>query len=879
MWTSLGNPGEPLAGLSLGPNADGHLEAFALTSAREVWHTWQVSPGGDWGGWTIFGSQADGATFITVAQNADTRLELFRIDSAGAVWYSSQLAPNADWSTWTPMDNPEAADSLVVVRNADGRLEIFVAPTSASGNSWHAWQMTPNSGWSGWSQLGDPLGSPIGRLCGAQNADGHLELFAMTPASGVWHIFQLTPGGDWSNWTLLSAATAASTDMALGQNIDGRLEIFLISDTNEISHASQIVPNGGWSDWSPLPNADQTGTHLAVARNADGRLEVFLVAVAATGRRNPQAIANDDWAGWQTLDTQSIAGPLSVAQNLDGRLEVFAITPDGDLVHAWQQSANQWTWPGPDLASAPQINPGQGPGLFLTQHADSARTGWTAFETALDINNVGNLQVLFNHGLDGTTYAQPLYVAAVSLADGTTHNVVYVATENNTVYAFDADSAQAELWSRGLVPDGEAPVSSDDIEGCSNIAPVIGVTSTPVIADSTGTLYVVTKTRRLADGTFHQYLNALDITTGADQPNSPVEVWASCPGVSQVNDGQATVGFVTQWQLNRPGLLLLDGVVYLAFGAHCDLHPGIYHGWVIGYDAVTLIQLAVWCASPNTVQPDQSSVQSGGGGIWQSGVGLAADSSSAVYCATGNGPFDADSGGRNYGDSVVKLSRDLRVLDSFTPSDQATLLANDLDLGSGGPLVVPDQGGGTGVPADLLLMCGKDGDLVLLNRQSLGGYTGPDSNDSQAVQVVPLQPGRASDTEPGVFGGGAYYHVSGPAGDIQFVYYCGGGGPLTAFTLDNGTLSLASQTAEAFDSGTPCVSSNGTAPATGIVWMLARQNPLRLLAFDATDLTRQLLDIGAGPWNNAGGGPFLEPTTVNGKVYVASDGQLSVLGL
>ena len=235
-------------------------------------------------------------------------------------------------------------------------------------------------------------------------------------------------------------------------------------------------------------------------------------------------------------------------------------------------------------------------------------------------------------------------------------------------------------------------------------------------------------------------------------------------------------------------------------------------------------------------------------------------------------PFDADGGGRNYGDTLVKLSRDLRVLDSFTPSDQADLLANDLDFGSDGPLVVPTQSSGL---SDLLLMCGKDGDLFLLNRQNLGGYTGPDGNNSQAVQVVTLQPGRTKESEPGVFGGGAHCQVA----DTQYVYFCGSDGPLTAFTLNNGTLSLASRTAETFASGTPTVTSDGVSSGSTIVWMIGRQNPLRLLAFDATDLTNKLVDLEAGPWNNAGGGPFIEPMIVNGKVYVASDGQLTVFGL
>jgi hypothetical protein len=867
MWTSLGNPGTAVADLSLGINGDGHLEVFALTTAQEIWHIWQTSPGGAWTDWTIFSTASDTAIAITAAENADTRLELFRVDPNGAVLHSWQIAPNAGWSDWAPLDNPNPASALNLARNADGRLELFIV----AGDVWHAYQTIPNGGWSDWSMLGNSIGTPVDSLRSGQNADGHLEVFALTPDNGLWHIYQSSPGADWSTWSLLTPADASSIDMALAQNIDGRLEVFVISTTNDISHAFQTVPNGGWSDWGPLPNADQTGSQLTVARDADGRLEVVLINSSGLAVRNAQVIANGDWSGWQELDGLSGGAKLAIAQNVDGRLEAFAVSTGGEVFHTWQLSANQWTWPGPDFASAPQLNPGVGAGVFLTEHADSARTGWFPFETALNVGNVGGLQLLFTQALDGTAYAQPLYLSGLTIG-GTAHNVVLVATENDTVYAFNADSAQPALWSRSLVPPGETPMSSDDIEGCSNIAPVIGITSTPVVADTNGTLYVVAKTKRLSDGTFHQYLYALDVTSGADQPNSPVEIWASCPGVSQANDGDATVAFISQWQLNRPGLLLLDGVVYLAFGAHCDLHPGIYHGWVLGYDALTLLQVAAWCDTPNAVQSDAASVQSGGGGIWQAGIGLAADANGNVYCATGNGPFDADAGGRNYGDTVIKLSRDLRLLDWFTPSDQPDLLANDLDLGSGAPLVVPGQATG---PSDLLLMCGKDGDLFLLNRQSLGGYTGPAGNNSQAIQVVALQPGRPKDSEPGVFGTGTYCQV----GDTQFVYYCGSDGPLTAFTLSNGTLTLANQSAATFASGTPTVSSDGTSAGSAIVWMLARENPLRLLAFDATDLTHQLVDLQAGAWNNAGGGPFIEPTTINGKVYVASDGQLSVFGL
>lgn len=696
--------------------------------------------------------------------------------------------------------------------------------------------------------------APNARL--GQNADGRLEVFGATAGSGIWHIWQTAPNNDWSGWTLLGAADASSVDLALGQNVDGRLELVVVSSNNTVLHAWQVTPNGAWSDWSPLPNGDRSGLRLSVGRNADGRLETFLVDTANNTWHNWQIAPGGDWSGWQILaDQTTTIAKLVATQNSDGRLEVFGITPTGDTAHTWQRSANLWQWTGDDLATSPQLNPGLGPNLWLTQHVDNARTGWTPFETSLNVDTVPNAHLLFAQPLDGTAYAQPLYVANVSIPGKGVHNVVYVVTENDTAYAFDADTAQPPLWTAALAPAGETSVSTDDIEGCTNITPVVGVTSTPVIADSIGTLYVVAKTKRLADATFHQYLCALDLTTGASRPNSPVEIWGSCAGVSPRNDGQTYTAFQAQWQLNRPGLLLSKGVVYLAFGAHCDLHPGIYHGWAAGYDAVTLAQVALLCATPNVIQADDSSVQRGGAGIWQAGIGLAADPDGAVYCTTGNGPFDADTGGRNYGDSLLKLGRDLRVVDSFTPSDQGDLVLNDLDLGSGGVLVLPGQPTGS-QPADLLLTCGKAGDVFLLNRQGLGGYSGPAGNNSQAVQVVQLQPGRAKETQPGVFGAGAYCRLSvtpDGTGESQFIYLCGTDGPLAAFVLGDGRLSPATvasgdanQSADTYGGGTPVVSSNGTVARSGIVWMIARQNPLRLLAFDATDLSRKLLDVDAG---------------------------------
>jgi outer membrane protein assembly factor BamB len=524
---------------------------------------------------------------------------------------------------------------------------------------------------------------------------------------------------------------------------------------------------------------------------------------------------------------------------------------------------------------SPAVNTGL---YYPTQHFDVARTGWNPYETTLTVATAPHLRQKFTHQVDGTIYAQPLYAHQVNIPGSGAHNVIYIATENDSVYAIDADTKQAPLWQRSLIPPGEEVVSTSDIEGCSNIAPVIGITSTPVMDPTTSTVYVVAKTKRVlgTQTTFHQRLYALDMTTGADRI-APAEIQGSVPGTSQPNDGHGHVVFDPHWHLNRPALLLVNGTVYIAFGSHCDKHLGAYHGWVFGYDASTLQPVGVFSTTPDTPAASTSAA-----GIWQAGMGLAADPAGFVYFTTGNGDLTAHlAGGRDFGDSVVKLKSDFTVADFFAPSDQPTLLARDIDLGSGGVLILPDPSAGTNRPP-LLVTCGKDGNAFLINRNKMGKYTpgGPD----RVVQKIPLQPGIPITKQPGVWGGPAYYRDN----HRQIVYYCGSHGHLRAYNFSGATLTLSTvghnpnQSPQVFprEGGvTANVSSNGQNPGTGVVWAITRSDPLRLQAFDATDLTHKLFDAACGPWHNTHGGPFIEPTTIQGKVYVPSDGQVTVFGL
>ena len=371
-----------------------------------------------------------------------------------------------------------------------------------------------------------------------------------------------------------------------------------------------------------------------------------------------------------------------------------------------------------------------------TQHNDIGRTGQNTSETILTPANVNaaGFGKLFTQNVDGMVYAQPLYMQNVTVPTKGTHNVVFVATENDSVYAFDADTnsgiSGVPLWvanlatpAHGALPGATAVPSVQIIE---DIAPVIGITGTPVIDPVAGTLYVVSFTTEKSNYVLR--LHALKITSGQEQRDSPVTIQAAIPGTGNGSSAEV-LSFDPEWENQRPGLLLLDGVVYVGFGAHSEEAP--WHGWLLAYNAQTLRQLGVYCSTPNGV----------GGGFWMSGAGLAADTGDPaaypmgrVFAVTGNGDYSAATDGEagaDYGDSVVKLSLQgdaatqkysLIPADSFTPSDQAYLNVSDADLGSAGAVVIPDADSTT----HLLLQSGKEGKLYLLNRENLGFYNATD---------------------------------------------------------------------------------------------------------------------------------------------------------
>src|ERR1700674_2068670 len=333
----------------------------------------------------------------------------------------------------------------------------------------------------------------------------------------------------------------------------------------------------------------------------------------------------------------------------------------------------------------------------LTHRNDNMRTGQNTSESVLTPSSVNSTAFgkLLSLPTDGYVYAQPLYKSNVLIPAKGLRNVLFVATEHDSVYAFDANGVTTTpLWHVSFINPsvGITTVPSDDVF-INDIVPEIGITGTPVIDPQGGTLYVVAKTKE--NGTYVQRLHALDITTGAEKFGGPAVIQASVPGTGNGSSG-GTLPFDPLIENQRAGLLLVNGVVYIAFASHGDI--GTYHGWVFGYNAATLQQVAVFNDTPNRLQ----------GGIWQGGNGPAADSSGNVFVISGNGTFDADEEGVDFGDSFLKLNAGgLALVDFFTPFNQASLNANDVDLGSSGPLLLPDQTG-TAHP-HLVLGAGKDG--------------------------------------------------------------------------------------------------------------------------------------------------------------------------
>ena len=505
---------------------------------------------------------------------------------------------------------------------------------------------------------------------------------------------------------------------------------------------------------------------------------------------------------------------------------------------------------------------------MYTYHNDLARDGANMHEFALTTVNVNTASFgkLFACTADGAIYGQPLWVANLRI-NGAQHNVLFVATQHDSLFAFDADTSPCvTLWSASLIDTshgglaGETTVPSGPTgnlvgSGDGDITPEVGITGTPVIDPATNTLYVVSKSVNSAQTTFNQRLHAIDPTSGNEKTGSPVTIAGTFPGTG---DGGTTIAFSSQLNNQRCGLSFVNGVAYIAWSSHED--NGTYHGWIIGYiyNGTSFVQSHVLNVTPNGRQ----------GGIWMSGGAMAADSNNNLYAITGNGTFDATNASapnNDYGDSLLQLSASLSVSQYFTPTDELSDFQADQDFGSGGTAVLADLPAGSNpVTQHLVVGGGKDGGLYVLNRDLLGGL-----GDGNAVQKLSMN---------SIFATGAFWNNN--------FYIAGVGGALVAYSLDTTvpkfTLSSHhSATTYNFPGGTPSVSAAGM--QSGIVWILNTSNyctpqsggcgPAVLHAYDATNVATELWNSSMVGTDAAGNAvKFTVPTIANGKVYVGTRG-------
>ncbi len=498
----------------------------------------------------------------------------------------------------------------------------------------------------------------------------------------------------------------------------------------------------------------------------------------------------------------------------------------------------------------------------LTYHNDNARTGQDLNEAILTPLNV-NTSLFGKVGflpVTGMVFAEPLYVPNMNIL-GAVRNVVFVVTEHDLVYAFDADTF-VQLWQVSVLGPDEKP--SDDRD-CHAVSPEIGITSTPVIDLKTGphgTIFLVAASMD-ENGKYYQRLHALDLATGAEQGGGPTTIQATVPS----NAGPVT--FDPTSHLQRSALLLLDGTIYVAWTSHCDYSA--YYGWVMGYSESSLQQVSVFNTAPNGYADS----------IWMSGAGPAADESGAIYFVTANGAFDTtlDANGfpigGDYGNAFLKVSTDgdtMSVADYFSVYNTVAESMIDLDLGAGGVLLLPDLQDGAGKTWQLAVGAGKDANIYVVNRDSMGKFN-PDNNNAIYQEIDNV-------LSYGSYGMPAYFNNT--------VYYGGANDYLKAFTISDAKLlpqpTSQSSTTYGYPGTTPSVSADGN--SNGIVWTVERGatvdgvHPGVLHAYDATDLSKELYNSGQSNGRDQFvGGKFITPMIAHGKVYVATPSGIAVFGL
>ncbi len=655
-----------------------------------------------------------------------------------------------------------------------------------------------------------------------------------------------------STWTFTTATTVATAGVT--------------NPAPEAVYQSQRAGTFGYTIPGLTAGASYTlRLHFAeLYFNAAGQ-RVFNVSV-----NGASALTNLDVFATAGGSFKALVENLSATANSAGQIVItFSAVTNNPIVNGIevQTGGGGGPTPTPTPTVAPTATPAGSPADVPQYHNNTGRTGWNSSETILNTTNVASSKFGLRQVLtvDGLVMAQPLYIANYPV-NGANHNVLVVATEHNSVYAFDADSG-AVLWQYSF---GVTQSSSTDV-GCSDIEPEYGITSTPAIDRSTGTIYAVYASKT-ASGTLTTNVGALDLGSGT------VKIPAVRIAASATLSNGSVVSYNDTQEMQRASVLLANGSIYLGFGSHCDYGLTTNSGWLMRYAESNLAQLAAF----NTIEDGVSAGGTELGSIWGAGFGPSADAAGNIYTVTGNGAFDASSGGHNYGMSVLKFSPTLAggPTDWFAYKNEAADSDNDDDFGSGGSMLLPPQAGSF---PNILVQMGKTDNIYLLNQNNLGHFS---TTDAGALQV--FFPG-ADSTNEGVWGGGAYYN--GPNGPT--VFYQASESVMRAFKLTTGSgnpqLSVSSQgTVQPYDFGgtIPVVSSNGSAAGSGIVWTIdspynasATIAALKLEAYDASNVATHLFSASSGSWSHAKTNTFITPLVSNGKVYAGGYKTVYVFGL
>ena len=660
-----------------------------------------------------------------------------------------------------------------------------------------------------------------------------------------------------TDWLLGSGTGSVVVDPANAQ--DGSQYLLLTSNAGSAARYFATDASGANEYFAVAPGDVITFGGSVYRLSGDGSARFKIVTadskknVKTTVFTTPPNAANPIWGNlFGTYTVPAGTAFVQFAAQIDSNTVTAQARFDAAVLQR-SPAGGGYTYAGPNVQ-----------GIY-THHYDNLRTGQNTAETILTPANVNKATFgkKFALPVDGWIHAQPLYVANVAIG-GVTHNVVYVATEHDSVYAFDADGlVAAPLWQATFINPGAGitTVPSTDVGDSALGQPEFGIMATPVIDPVAGTIFVLARSKE--NGAYFQRLHALDITSGLERSGSPVTIQVAVTGTGLGSAG----GQLTYDPLRenvRPGMLLSNGIVYFAAASLEDIDP--YHGWIIGYNSQTLALAGVFNSTPNGTR----------GGIWQSGSGIAADSLGNLYVQTGNGSFDATQGGQDYSDSILKVQQtnagpngaSLNLVDSFTPFNQAALSAGNLDLASGGVLLLPDQ---PGAHPHELIGGGKQGTLYVVDRDAMGGFNA--SGDTQIVQALRGALPATTPTVPaGLWSTPTYWN--------DRVYFTGRHDVIKLFTLQNGQLvGPVSQGKTTMTFVSSVVSSNGS--SNGIVWVLQNDAGNALHAFDTDDLTREYYNTNQSGTRDvpAGTTRFSVPLVVNGNVYIGTQVELDVYGL